>query len=83
VTGVILGALYMLRFAQRFLFGEARAPHAPVTDLVLREKAILAVIVAAIFALGIFPNEPLGKTELAAKRYQQLVTTSRVPGAAK
>jgi NADH-quinone oxidoreductase subunit M len=83
VTGVVLGALYMLRFAQRFLFGEARAPHAPVTDIGLREKVILGAIVAAIFALGIFPNEPMQKTELAAKQYQQLVTTSRVPGGAK
>jgi hypothetical protein len=37
----------------------------------------------AIFALGLYPNEPMKKTELAAKQYQQLVTTSRVPGGAK
>jgi NADH-quinone oxidoreductase subunit M len=83
VTGVVLGALYMLRFAQRFLFGASKAPHAPLTDLVLREKLILAAIVVAIFALGIFPNEPMQKTELAAKQYQQLVNTARVPGGAQ
>ncbi len=33
VSGVVLGALYMLWLAQRILFGEARAPHAPLTDL--------------------------------------------------
>ena len=27
VAGVVLGALYMLWFAQRFLFGAAKAPH--------------------------------------------------------
>ena len=42
VAGVVLGALYMLRFAQRFLFGAAQAPHQPFADLDLREKAILA-----------------------------------------
>ena len=42
VAGVVLGALYMLRFAQRFLFGVAKAPHAPVADLDGREKVILS-----------------------------------------
>ncbi len=42
VSGVVLGALYMLRFAQGFLFGAAKVPHAPVVDLDLREKLILA-----------------------------------------
>ena len=82
VTGVVLGALYMLRFAQGFLFGGERVPHGPVLDLDLREKAILAAIVAAVFWLGLFPAEPLSKTELAAQEYRQLVTTSRLPGGA-
>ena len=30
VTGVVLGALYMLRFALGFLFGAAKAPHQPL-----------------------------------------------------
>jgi NADH-quinone oxidoreductase subunit M len=80
VTGVILGALYMLRFAQSFLFGVVKAPHLPLTDLDLREKLILAAIVAAVFALGLFPDEPMRKTEIAAKQYQQLVRTARLPG---
>jgi NADH-quinone oxidoreductase subunit M len=85
VSGVVLGALYMLWFAQRFLFGLAKAPHSPVTDLNRREKAILAAIVVAIFALGLFPQGPMSKTELAAKQYQQLVGTSRttVAGSAR
>ena len=73
VAGVVLGALYMLWFAQRFLFGAAKAPHLPLVDLNLREKAILASIVVAVFALGLFPDEPMRKTELAARQYQQLV----------
>jgi NADH-quinone oxidoreductase subunit M len=79
VTGVVLGALYMLRFAARFLFGEARAPHSPVADLVPREKAILVAIIAAVFWLGLFPNEAMRKTEGAAREYQLLVRTSRLP----
>jgi NADH-quinone oxidoreductase subunit M len=80
VTGVILGALYMLRFAQSFLFGVVKAPHLPLTDLDLREKLILAAVVVGIFALGLFPDEPMRKTEVAAKQYQQLVRTARLPG---
>ena len=80
VTGVVLGALYMLRFALGFLYGAAKAPHLPLLDLNAREKTILGLIVVAIFALGLFPDEPMRKTELAAKAYKQLVTTSRLPG---
>jgi len=82
VTGVVLGALYMLWLAQRMLFGEVKAPHQPFTDLVAREKAILLALVVAIFALGLFPNGPLAKTELAARDYQQSVLASRLPEAA-
>jgi NADH-quinone oxidoreductase subunit M len=73
VSGVVLGALYMLWLAQCMLFGEAKAPHGPLTDLNARETVILVAIVAAIFAIGLFPGEPLGKTELAAREFQQQV----------
>jgi NADH:ubiquinone oxidoreductase subunit 4 (subunit M) len=76
--------MYMLRFALTFLFGAVKAPHHseqhPLTDLNGREKTILGLIVVAVFALGLFPNEPMRKTELAAKAYKQLVSTPRLPG---
>ena len=78
VSGVVLGALYMLWLAQRLLFGAVKAPHQPFADLNLREKSILAALAVAIFALGIFPAEPLAKTELAAKHFQRLVTAAPV-----
>lgn len=79
VTGVILGALYMLRFVLTFLFGPAKAKHQPLSDLSMRERVILSCIVAAVLALGIFPDSAIRNSELAAKNYQQLVTTSRLP----
>jgi NADH-quinone oxidoreductase subunit M len=82
VTGVVLGALYMLRFALTFLFGETKAPHHPLLDLTLREKSILGILVVVVFAFGLFPDGALAKTELAAKAYQELVTTSRLPATA-
>jgi NADH-quinone oxidoreductase subunit M len=80
VSGVVLGALYMLLLAQRLLFGAVRAPHQPLTDLVAREKAILLAFVVAIFALGLFPQGPLARTELAAREFQQQVLATRAPG---
>ena len=56
VAGVVLGALYMLYFAQRFLFGAAKAPHQPLFDLNLREKSILVAIVAARVRARAFPR---------------------------
>jgi NADH-quinone oxidoreductase subunit M len=82
VAGVVLGALYMLRFAQRFLFGAAKVPHAPVVDLDGREKSILIAIAVAIFALGLYPAEPMRKSEMAAIAYRQQVAGERVPATA-
>jgi NADH-quinone oxidoreductase subunit M len=82
VAGVVLGALYMLRFAQRFLFGAAKVPHAPVVDLDGREKSILVAIAVAIFALGLYPGEPMRKSELAAMAYRQQVAGERLPAVA-
>ena len=77
VAGVVLGALYMLGFAQKFLFGATKAPHQPFSDLSFREGAILSAIVVAVFALGLFPDGPMKTTELAALQYRQLVSTVR------
>ena len=81
-TGVVLGALYMLWFAQRFLFGAEKVPHGPVADLGGREKAILATLVASIFWLGLFPEGALRKSEPAARDYQQLIAGKAAPQAA-
>jgi NADH-quinone oxidoreductase subunit M len=83
VTGVVLGALYMLRFAAKFLFGPTKAPVARLTDLNAREGAILLALLAAVFWLGLFPAEPMRKTELAARQYQQLVTAGSGPALAR
>jgi len=74
--------MYMLWFAQRFLFGAVKAPHAPLVDLNLRERAILATLVVAVFWLGLFPNEALRKTEVAALQYRQWVELAARPAPA-
>ncbi len=85
VTGVVLGALYMLRLALAVLWGPAHAPkpaHGELLDLNGREKAILAALVLAVFALGLFPAGPMSKTESAARAYRDTVAASRLPAAA-
>ncbi len=79
VSGVVLGALYMLWFAQRFLYGAEKVPHGPVADLGGRERAILAAITVAVFGMGLFPDSFLRMTEPAARDYQRLVSTPRLP----
>jgi NADH-quinone oxidoreductase subunit M len=82
VSGVVLGALYMLRFAQKFLYGPAKAPHMPLVDLDTRERLVLAAIVVAVFALGVFPDGPMQKSELAAQQFRELVSKPHLPGSA-
>ena len=56
VSGVILGAVYMLDVTQKVFFGAATNPkNRDLTDLNSREWAGLAPLVVAIFALGLFP----------------------------
>ncbi len=64
VTGVVLGAAYMLWMIKRVFFGPAGeivknsahdASHA-LLDLNIRELAVLAPLIILIFWMGIFPN---------------------------
>ena len=79
VSGVVLGAMYMLWLAQRMLFGAVKAPHLPLADINLREKTIMAILVVAVFWLGLFPQEAMRKTEIAARQYQQMVVGAPAP----
>jgi NADH-quinone oxidoreductase subunit M len=82
VAGVVLGAMYMLWFAQRFLYGATKVPHGPVADLSRREKLILGVLLVPVFWIGIAPGEPMRKSELAALQFKHVVSTSRTPATA-
>jgi NADH-quinone oxidoreductase subunit M len=67
-SGVILGAVYMLRLYRNVFFGEVRAGYLDsVQDLTAAEKLSLAPIVALIFALGVVPWVVLARTARAAE----------------
>jgi NADH-quinone oxidoreductase subunit M len=61
VSGVVLGAWYMLWMVQRVLFGPLKepvtdTPHEPVRDLCLREIIALSLLVIFIIWIGLQPR---------------------------
>ncbi len=57
VTGVILGAMYMLSLYRRMMFGQFdSSKNGDLTDLLPREKLIFAPLIILVFVLGLFPN---------------------------
>lgn len=65
VTGVILGAAYMLWMVKRVFFGpkgeivlaSEKDPHHHLYDLSPREALVLVPLVVLIFWMGLFPNQ--------------------------
>jgi len=64
-SGVIFGALYMLRMYQRVFLGEiTKKENEELKDLNFREIAILAPLVVLIFWIGIYPAHVTDKFKL-------------------
>ena len=61
VTGVVLGAVYMLSMFKRVFFGPAgelvKDQHHPLQDLDLREMTVLVPLVILIFWMGLLPGQ--------------------------
>ncbi|MCE9529450.1 MAG: NADH-quinone oxidoreductase subunit M [Planctomycetales bacterium] len=64
VSGVVLGAWYMLHLVRRVFFGPLHEPnahageeHAPITDLNLREILALAPLLVFVFWIGLRPGD--------------------------
>lgn len=73
VTGVVLGAVYMLWMVKRVFFGEegelvSDKAH-PLKDLNLREIATLTPLVILIFWMGLFPNHFLDWTKASVDHW--------------
>jgi NADH-quinone oxidoreductase subunit M len=67
VSGVVLGAVYMLWMYKRVFFG-AKGPlvmdeHHPLKDMSWREIAVMVPLVIMVFWMGLFPNNFLGKSK--------------------
>jgi len=67
-TGVILGAVYLLWMIERVFFGKAtQKRRANLPDLTMREMAVFAPLLIAIFWLGIYPKPVFDKMEPTVK----------------
>jgi len=57
VSGVILGAMYMLSLYRRVIFGEFdEKKNGDLTDLNAREKFVLTPLLVMVFLIGLFPQ---------------------------
>lgn len=75
VSGVVLGAVYMLWMFKRVFFGPegelVSDKHHPLKDLNYREIAVLTPLVILIFWMGLFPNTFLNITKASINHLVQ------------
>jgi NADH-quinone oxidoreductase subunit M len=88
VTGIVLGAAYMLWLYQRTMFGALENPkNADLPDLSFRELTTLVPIIVMCFWIGLYPSPFLSRTEasvnyiLARVHKQQAVAEPTLSGA--
>jgi NADH-quinone oxidoreductase subunit M len=74
--GLIVAAVYSLWMMQRVFFG-AETGDWQLSDLDLREGAIMAVLIALILWLGLFPRTVLNTAQPALEALQQTTTDSQ------
>ena len=55
LLGIIIGAAYMLWTLQRMLLGKPRVEYPHLEDMDVRELVVLAVLVAVMFMVGLYP----------------------------
>jgi NADH-quinone oxidoreductase subunit M len=77
-TGVIFAAAYLLWAIQRILFQALDKPeNEHITDLNARELTMMAVLVAGIFWIGLYPQPILRRMEPSSARFVQLVESGQ------
>ncbi len=75
-SGVILAAVYLLWWYQRFIFGEVKNPKLnDLKDLTKRELAVIIPILLFIFWIGIYPSTFLNMTKQSTAKIVHQVTS--------
>ncbi len=69
VTGLVLGAVYMLWLVQKILWGPLDSKNRNLADLDIREIVYLVPVIVMIVWLGVFPNFWLGTTRSSAEHW--------------
>jgi len=83
-TTLILGAAYTLWMVKRVIFGEVneKTGVAKLTDINLREGAILTALALAVLALGVWPAPLLDVMRVSIGEVVKLAMISKIPTAA-
>ena len=75
VTGVVLGAVYMLWMFKRVFFGEkgelVKDEHHPLHDLSVREMVVMAPMIVMVFWMGLFPGTFLRYSKASLDHFVQ------------
>jgi len=80
-TGVIVAAAYLLTALQRVIFNPlTRHENEKLTDLTLRELAVLVPLLVCILWVGVYPKPFLRRMEPSARALIQQVRPGVVPG---
>jgi NADH-quinone oxidoreductase subunit M len=78
-TGVVLGAVYMLSMFRRVMLGEVTVEaNRDLPDLSWRERFVLYPLVAAIVALGVYPQPMLDLAKPPVARIVARLETARI-----
>ncbi|HIM46961.1 MAG TPA: NADH-quinone oxidoreductase subunit M, partial [Alphaproteobacteria bacterium] len=83
LTGVILGAAYMLWLYRRVIFGELKKENLKsITDLNMREIGIFAPLVVLVLFMGIYPKPFLDVLHVSVENLVAQTQMARAGGAA-
>jgi NADH-quinone oxidoreductase subunit M len=83
VSGVVLGAMYMLSLYRRVMFGEIdMEKNGDLEDLNLREGMIFAPLLVLVFLIGLFPQTILDDLEPASQKTIKYVAPAKASAAA-
>ncbi len=67
-AGVILAAIYLLWAYQRVFHGTPEGENASVSDMTVRERAVMAPVIALIVFLGVYPQPVLDRINPSVER---------------
>jgi NADH-quinone oxidoreductase subunit M len=81
VSGIVLGAVYLLWMYQRVMFGPLEnAANRVLPDLSRREIAVFAPIVVMLFVMGMYPQPFLSRMEPSVQAYVSRVQQRMAAG---
>lgn len=79
VSGVILGAMYMLSLYRRIVFGQFNeSRNGDLTDLSLREKAVFAPLLVLVFILGVYPQPVFDRMAASSRQSLRYIKEAQV-----